>query len=62
MPGDVSVLDRPAVEEGDFDLDVRVIIAYSSASSGRCPTDDGCGNTCGTNDSSCSSTFEMPAA
>lgn len=63
MPGDVSVLDRPAAEEeDDFALDVRVVVSYSSASSSRCPTDDGCGNTCSTNDSSCNSSFEMPAA
>lgn len=62
-----TVLDRPVapdaqfpLDDDDFALDVRVVVTYSSASRGTCPTDDGCGNTCATNDSSCGSSFEMP--
>jgi len=61
-----TVLDRPfAPDDGlslddDFALDVRVVVTYASASRGSCPTDDGCGNTCATNDSSCGSSLTMP--
>jgi FxLD family lantipeptide len=61
-----TVLDRPVSPDDnlslddDFALDVRVVVTYASASRGSCPTDDGCGNTCATNDSSCGSSFEIP--
>lgn len=60
-----TVLDRPVapdaqfpLDDDDFALDVRVVVTYASASRGTCPTDDGCGNTCSTNDSSCGSSSD----
>ena len=63
MPAsNATVLERPVAEDDDdFTLDVRVVVAFSSASRGNCATDDGCGNTCATNDSSCNSSFSIPA-
>lgn len=61
-PSSTAVLERLSTEDDDdFTLDVRVVVAFSSASRGNCPTDDGCGNTCATNDSSCNSSFDIPA-
>ncbi|WUI03982.1 FxLD family lanthipeptide [Spirillospora sp. NBC_00431] len=52
--------ERP-VEEDEFDLDVRVLVACAPEACGNCPTDDGCGNTCAGNDSTCDSTFDDPS-
>lgn len=49
------ITKRTVARDDDFDLDVRVVVAYASPGRGDCPTNDGCGNTCSTNDSSCSS-------
>jgi len=52
---------EPAVDfDDDFALDVRVVVAFASPGRGDCPTDDGCGNTCATNASSCTSSFDIP--
>lgn len=59
--GSVTALAEGPVEEDEFDLDVRVLIAYAPAARGNCPTDDGCGNTCSGNDSTCNSTFDDPS-
>lgn len=42
-----AILNRPAVavDFDEFELDVRVLVTYDSASRGTCSTDDGCGNT-----------------
>jgi FxLD family lantipeptide len=61
MPEDTLLLDRPAIEADDFALDVRVLVSYAPASRGDCPTDDGCGVTCATSASACSSNYEIPA-
>lgn len=58
--GATALAERP-VEEDEFDLDVRVLVAYAPAARGNCPTDDGCGNTCAGNDSTCNSTFDDPS-
>lgn len=58
--GATALAERP-VEEGEFYLDVRVLVAYAPAARGDCPTDDGCGNTCSGNASSCNSTFDDPS-
>ena len=58
MPEETLLLDRPAKDEDDFTLDVRVIVAYATASRGNCPTDDGCGSTCA---SACTSNYDIPA-
>lgn len=55
----LAELPLPEAED-DFTLDVRVLVSYAPASMGSCPTDDGCGNTCGTNASSCNSDFAIP--
>jgi FxLD family lantipeptide len=54
-------LDRLNTEDDDFALDVRVVVAYASPGRGDCPTDDGCGNTCATSASSCTSSLSLPA-
>jgi FxLD family lantipeptide len=61
MPQESLLLDRPASDEDDFALDVRVVVAYASASRGDCPTDDGCGVTCATSASACNSNYNIPA-
>lgn len=59
--GGAALAERPAADaDDDFTLDVRVLVSYAPASMGDCPTDDGCGNTCSGNDSSCSSDFATP--
>jgi FxLD family lantipeptide len=47
MTTGTATLNRPASvpDFDEFELDVRVLITYDSASRGTCPTDDGCGNT-----------------
>jgi FxLD family lantipeptide len=57
-----AVLEPPvAFEDDDFALDVRVVVAYAPPGRGDCDTSDGCGNTCATNDSSCTSQLQLPA-
>ncbi|RFS81445.1 FxLD family lantipeptide [Actinomadura spongiicola] len=58
--GATALAERPA-EEDEFDLDVRVLVAYAPAARGNCPTDDGCGDTCSGNASACNSTFDDPS-
>jgi FxLD family lantipeptide len=58
--GATALAERPR-DDDEFDLDVRVLVAYAPAARGNCPTDDGCGNTCSGNDSSCNSTFDDPS-
>jgi FxLD family lantipeptide len=58
MPENTLLLDRPAADEDDFTLDVRVLVGYAPASRSDCPTDDGCGSTCA---SACSSNYDIPA-
>jgi FxLD family lantipeptide len=55
MPENSLLIDRPATDEDDFALDVRVLVAYAPASRGDCPTNDGCGSTCATSASACNS-------
>lgn len=58
--GATAVAERPAAEEDEFALDVRVFVAYGPVL-GDCPTDDGCGNTCAGSDSSCNSFADDPS-
>jgi FxLD family lantipeptide len=58
--GSTMTLDRPVAEDDEFALDVRVVVAYASPGRGDCSTDDGCGNTCATNASSCTSSLSLP--
>lgn len=59
--GGTALAERPTADmDDDFTLDVRVIVSYAPASLGNCPTNDGCGNTCSGNDSSCNSDFAAP--
>ncbi|MDT3444481.1 FxLD family lanthipeptide [Pseudofrankia sp. BMG5.37] len=55
----MALAERPAAEEDEFALDVRVVVAYGRLK-GDCPTDDGCGNTCAGADSSCNSAADNP--
>lgn len=57
QPSGGTTLAEPPADD-DFTLDVRVLVSYAPASRGNCPTDDGCGNTCSGNDSSCSSDID----
>jgi FxLD family lantipeptide len=67
--GPTSLLERPDTRAGapvdeladEFALDVRVIVALAPVGIAMCPTDDGCGNTCSGNDSSCNSFVDDPA-
>jgi FxLD family lantipeptide len=58
--GSTAALESPVTADDDFVLDVRVVVAFASPGRGDCPTDDGCGNTCATNASSCTSSFDIP--
>ncbi|MFG2737913.1 FxLD family lanthipeptide [Streptomyces harbinensis] len=52
----------PIDEDGDFTLDVRVVLAARrSPLHNNCPTDDGCGATCENGASACDSFVEEPA-
>jgi FxLD family lantipeptide len=44
--GATALAERPIAADEEFDLDVRVVVAFAPASRADCPTDDGCGNTC----------------
>lgn len=59
--GATAVAERPTGTDEDFELDVRVVVAFAPASHADCPTDDGCGNTCGGNASSCNSAPDDPS-
>ncbi|MEO3861337.1 FxLD family lanthipeptide [Acrocarpospora sp. B8E8] len=56
--GSTALAERPAAGDDEFALDVRVVVAYAPATHTPCPTDDGCGNTCSGNDSSCNSALD----
>ncbi|WP_322753060.1 FxLD family lanthipeptide [Frankia sp. Cas3] len=58
--GATALAERPGEEDDEFTLDVRVLVAYGPIM-GDCPTDDGCGNTCSGNDSSCNSFADDPS-
>jgi FxLD family lantipeptide len=61
LSGGVAALtERPAADEDEFALDVRVVVAYGPVM-GDCPTDDGCGNTCAGDASSCNSSADDPS-
>jgi FxLD family lantipeptide len=47
--------------EDEFELDVRVFVTLAPLGQGGCSTDDGCGNTCQGNASSCSSMAADPS-
>jgi FxLD family lantipeptide len=47
--------------EDEFELDVRVFVTLAPLGEGDCSTDDGCGNTCQGNASSCSSMAADPS-
>lgn len=51
--GTAVLESRADTLDDDFDLDVRVVVAYASPGRGDCPTNDGCGSTCSTNNSAC---------
>lgn len=58
--GGLAVADRPTSPlDGldEFDLDVRVLVTLAPVGQADCPTDDGCGNTCGGDASSCNSSM-----
>jgi len=58
--GATALAERPVAGDDEFALDVRVVVAYGPVM-GDCPTDDGCGNTCAGNDSSCNSFADDPS-
>lgn len=58
--GATALAERPAEEDDEFALDVRVVVAYGPVL-GDCPTDDGCGNTCAGDASSCGSFADDPS-
>lgn len=53
--GATAVVERPLGADDEFALDVRVVVVFAPAGKADCPTDDGCGNTCSGNASSCNS-------
>ncbi|HEX7658263.1 MAG TPA: FxLD family lanthipeptide [Pseudonocardiaceae bacterium] len=57
--GATTLADRPARADDEFTLDVRVLVGYGLVM-GDCPTDDGCGNTCQEDASSCGSMADNP--
>jgi FxLD family lantipeptide len=58
--GATALVERPGAEDDEFALDVRVVVAYGPVM-GDCPTDDGCGNTCEGDASSCGSFADDPS-
>jgi FxLD family lantipeptide len=48
-------------DEDEFELDVRVFVTLAPLGEGGCATDDGCGDTCQGNASSCSSMAADPS-
>jgi FxLD family lantipeptide len=48
-------------DDDEFELDVRLFVTLAPLGEGGCPTDDGCGNTCQGNASSCSSMAADPS-
>ncbi|MGH3852522.1 MAG: FxLD family lanthipeptide [Pseudonocardiaceae bacterium] len=58
--GATALAERPGEGDDEFTLDVRVVVAYGLVM-GDCPTDDGCGNTCQDDDSSCNSFVDDPS-
>ncbi|MGP3927857.1 FxLD family lanthipeptide [Streptomyces sp. 8N616] len=63
MTNTMALAERPAVDEDeDFaPLDVRVVVAAHPHGKLMCSTGDGCGQTCATGASACSSFTEDPA-
>lgn len=61
LPGSATALADDTDFDDEFSLDVRVVVAASPMRRGDCPTDDGCGTTCSTNNSACSSFTDDPA-
>lgn len=65
-PNGTALAERPRPEvadafDDDFAFDVQVIVSTDRQGLSWCPTDDGCGNTCQGNDSSCNSFVDDPA-
>lgn len=50
-----------SADADDFSLDLSVFVAMAPDGFMDCPTDDGCGNTCGGSDSSCNSFTDDPS-
>lgn len=50
-----------SADDDDFSLDLSVFVAMTPDGFRDCPTDDGCGNTCGGSDSSCNSFTDDPS-
>ncbi|WP_328665342.1 FxLD family lanthipeptide [Streptomyces sp. NBC_00322] len=58
----LALAERPAVDEDDFaPLDIKVVVAAHPHGKLMCGTADGCGATCATGASACSSFIEDPA-
>ncbi len=58
----VQLEERPEVDGLDeFTLDVRVVVAAHPHGKLMCSTGDGCGSTCATGASACSSFIEDPS-
>ncbi|MEU9891095.1 FxLD family lanthipeptide [Sphaerisporangium sp. NPDC051017] len=56
LPSGGTALAEPLIgADEEFELDVRVVVAFAAPSRADCPTDDGCGNTCAGSASSCNS-------
>lgn len=60
LTGGTALAERPVVEEDEFALDMRVIVAHGVVM-GDCPTDDGCGQTCAGDASACNSFADDPS-
>lgn len=50
--------DAPSLDDGEFELDLRVVESTAPIVAADCDTSDGCGNTCQT--SACSSHSNDP--
>lgn len=52
--------DLPPVDD-EFTLDVAVLVTATAVRRGDCPTNDGCGSSCATDNSACTSIVDDPA-
>jgi FxLD family lantipeptide len=57
----LSVDADPAPVGDEFTLDVAVLVTATAVRRGDCPTNDGCGSSCATDNSACTSFVEDPA-
>ncbi|MFE2869884.1 FxLD family lanthipeptide [Embleya sp. NPDC059259] len=57
LPTDHRDVRPDEYDPDEFLLDVRLLVTLAPLAETACPTDDGCGNTCAGNASSCTSSM-----